>query len=71
MHSNLFSKRKKVLLCLFSYIIFKFFLLIFLPPVPKQEDYKATKLHFKNLADRYGNPIIVLDLTKVFNTHDD
>ncbi|XP_004141821.2 phosphoinositide phosphatase SAC2 [Cucumis sativus] len=39
---------------------------IFNPVVilPKQEDYKATKLHFKNLADRYGNPIIVLDLTK-------
>ncbi|XP_023513842.1 phosphoinositide phosphatase SAC2-like isoform X1 [Cucurbita pepo subsp. pepo] len=32
--------------------------------IPKQEDYKATKLHFKNLGDRYGNPIIVLDLTK-------
>lgn len=37
----------------------------FLPPVPKQGDYGATKLHFKNLADRYGNPIIILDLTKV------
>ncbi|CAK9310565.1 unnamed protein product [Citrullus colocynthis] len=39
---------------------------IFNPVVilPKQEDYKATKLHFKNLADRYGNPIIILDLTK-------
>ncbi|XP_022146583.1 phosphoinositide phosphatase SAC2-like [Momordica charantia] len=32
--------------------------------IPKQGDYGATKLHFKNLADRYGNPIIILDLTK-------
>lgn len=33
--------------------------------------YQATKLHFEDLAKRYGNPIIVLNLikvhTKIFN----
>ena len=33
--------------------------------------YQATKLHFEDLAMRYGNPIIVLNLikvrTKIFN----
>lgn len=27
-------------------------------------DYKATRLHFENLALRYGNPIIILNLIK-------
>lgn len=27
--------------------------------------YQATKLHFEDLAERYGNPIIVLNLIKV------
>jgi len=27
--------------------------------------YQATKLHFEDLAKRYGNPIIVLNLIKV------
>lgn len=30
----------------------------------KDPTYEATKLHFQNLADRYGNPIIVLNLVK-------
>lgn len=29
--------------------------------------YQATKLHFEDLANRYGNPIIVLNLIKVFS----
>lgn len=28
--------------------------------------YQATKLHFEDLAKRYGNPIIVLNLIKVY-----
>lgn len=32
--------------------------------------YHATKLHFDDLASRYGNPVIVLSLIKVDNlTH--
>jgi hypothetical protein len=27
-------------------------------------DYKTTKLHFENLEQRYGNPIIILNLIK-------
>jgi hypothetical protein len=27
-------------------------------------DYKATRLHFENLALRYGNPVIILNLIK-------
>ena len=27
--------------------------------------YEATRLHFEDLAERYGNPIIVLNLIKV------
>ncbi|KAL8466407.1 hypothetical protein ACS0TY_035489 [Phlomoides rotata] len=30
----------------------------------KDENYEATKLHFENLAKRYGNPIIILNLIK-------
>ncbi|CAN6451324.1 unnamed protein product [Victoria cruziana] len=30
----------------------------------KDEGYEATKLHFDNLVERYGNPIIVLNLVK-------
>ncbi|XP_031499785.1 phosphoinositide phosphatase SAC3-like [Nymphaea colorata] len=30
----------------------------------KDEAYEATRLHFKNLVERYGNPIIVLNLVK-------
>ncbi|ONL94265.1 Phosphoinositide phosphatase SAC2 [Zea mays] len=39
-------------------------------------DYKATRLHFENLALRYGNPIIILNLIKasaaslLFDTHE-
>lgn len=29
--------------------------------------YEATKLHFDDLSQRYGNPIIVLNLIKVIN----
>lgn len=29
--------------------------------------YQATKLHFEDLAKRYGNPIIVLNLIKVIH----
>lgn len=32
----------------------------------KDPGYKATRLHFINLAKRYGNPIIILNLIKVF-----
>ncbi|XP_072952707.1 phosphoinositide phosphatase SAC3-like isoform X1 [Typha angustifolia] len=32
--------------------------------VHNDEVYKATRLHFKNLASRYGNPIIILNLIK-------
>ncbi|THF94403.1 hypothetical protein TEA_025507 [Camellia sinensis var. sinensis] len=31
--------------------------------------YEATKLHFQDLAKRYGNPIIVLNLIKGFGEH--
>ena len=31
----------------------------------KDDAYHATKLHFENLAKRYGNPIIILNLIKV------
>lgn len=27
--------------------------------------YQATKLHFEDLVERYGNPIVVLNLIKV------
>ncbi|KAA8534734.1 hypothetical protein F0562_029824 [Nyssa sinensis] len=30
----------------------------------KDQNYKATRLHFENLAKRYGNPIIILNLIK-------
>ncbi|CAK7352300.1 unnamed protein product [Dovyalis caffra] len=30
----------------------------------KDQDYEATRLHFENLAKRYGNPIIILNLIK-------
>ncbi|KAK9697397.1 hypothetical protein RND81_08G035800 [Saponaria officinalis] len=30
----------------------------------KDQNYKATRLHFENLAMRYGNPIIILNLIK-------
>ncbi|XP_019196768.1 PREDICTED: phosphoinositide phosphatase SAC2-like isoform X2 [Ipomoea nil] len=30
----------------------------------KDQTYEATRLHFENLAKRYGNPIIILDLIK-------
>jgi hypothetical protein len=42
-------------------------------PVPvfpvhrKDVEYKATELHFQNLAARYGNPIVVLNLVKVLD----
>ncbi len=29
--------------------------------------YEATKLHFDDVAQRYGHPIIILNLTKVFS----
>ena len=31
----------------------------------KDLNYEATRLHFANLAKRYGNPIIILNLIKV------
>lgn len=31
----------------------------------KEPDYEATRLHFDNLVERYGNPIIILNLIKV------
>lgn len=31
----------------------------------KDQNYEATRLHFENLAKRYGNPIIILNLIKV------
>ena len=31
----------------------------------KDPNFEATRLHFENLAKRYGNPIIVLNLIKV------
>lgn len=31
----------------------------------KDKDYEATRLHFENLAKRYGNPIIILNLIKM------
>ncbi|XP_059431906.1 phosphoinositide phosphatase SAC3 [Corylus avellana] len=30
----------------------------------KDQNYEATRLHFENLANRYGNPIIILNLIK-------
>ncbi|CAN4084925.1 unnamed protein product [Withania somnifera] len=30
----------------------------------RDQTYEATRLHFENLAERYGNPIIILDLIK-------
>ncbi|KAM3394870.1 phosphoinositide phosphatase SAC3 isoform X1 [Capsicum galapagoense] len=30
----------------------------------RDQTYEATRLHFANLAERYGNPIIILDLIK-------
>ncbi|CAL0302218.1 unnamed protein product [Lupinus luteus] len=30
----------------------------------KDQDFEATRLHFENLAKRYGNPIIILNLIK-------
>ncbi|KAI4377032.1 hypothetical protein MLD38_014727 [Melastoma candidum] len=30
----------------------------------KDQTYEATRLHFENLVDRYGNPIIILNLIK-------
>uniref|UniRef100_A0A0A0KP83 SAC domain-containing protein n=1 Tax=Cucumis sativus TaxID=3659 RepID=A0A0A0KP83_CUCSA len=30
----------------------------------KDQNYEATRLHFENLAKRYGNPIIILNLIK-------
>ncbi|XP_020593025.1 phosphoinositide phosphatase SAC3-like isoform X2 [Phalaenopsis equestris] len=30
----------------------------------KDKDYEATRLHFENLVNRYGNPIIILNLIK-------
>ncbi|XP_050383838.1 phosphoinositide phosphatase SAC2-like [Argentina anserina] len=30
----------------------------------KDQNYEATRLHFKNLMERYGNPIIILNLIK-------
>nr|POF08838.1 phosphoinositide phosphatase sac2 [Quercus suber] len=32
--------------------------------VPEQLNYETTKLHFENLAKRYGKPIIILSLQK-------
>jgi hypothetical protein len=31
----------------------------------EQHNYKATRLHFKNLVKRYGKPIVILSLLKV------
>jgi hypothetical protein len=31
----------------------------------KEPNYEATRLHFDNLVERYGNPIIILNLIKV------
>jgi hypothetical protein len=36
-----------------------------LPVSKKDQNYEATRLHFENLAKRYGNPIIILNLIKV------
>lgn len=33
--------------------------------VNKDKGYEATKLHFDNLAERYGKPIVILNLIKV------
>ncbi|XP_020240406.1 phosphoinositide phosphatase SAC3 isoform X2 [Cajanus cajan] len=32
----------------------------------KDQNYQATRLHFENLAKRYGNPIIILNLIKSY-----
>lgn len=37
----------------------------FFPVSKKDQNYEATRLHFENLAKRYGNPIIILNLIKV------
>ncbi|KAE8647092.1 hypothetical protein Csa_022988 [Cucumis sativus] len=34
------------------------------PVSKKDQNYEATRLHFENLAKRYGNPIIILNLIK-------
>ena len=39
---------------------------LYMFPVSKKDhNYEATRLHFENLAKRYGNPIIILNLIKV------
>lgn len=37
-----------------------------LPVSRKDQNYEATRLHFENLAKRYGNPVIILNLIKVW-----
>lgn len=31
----------------------------------KDQNYEATRLHFENLVNRYGNPIVISNLIKV------
>lgn len=43
-----------------------FFSVYFILSVEKKDqNYEATRLHFDNLTDRYGSPIIILNLIKV------
>ncbi|PPD97031.1 hypothetical protein GOBAR_DD05980 [Gossypium barbadense] len=37
---------------------------LFFPVSKKDQSYEATRLHFENLVERYGNPIIILNLIK-------
>lgn len=52
-------------------LFFSLFYFSFLASVQRYDPtYEATKLHFEDLAKRYGNPIIVLNLIKVlFQIH--
>lgn len=47
--------------------LFEFYTILYLWLEVQRYDptYEATKLHFEDLAKRYGNPIIVLNLIKV------
>ena len=45
------------------YILLISFLLFLV--LRKDPNYEATRLHFENLAKRYGNPILILNLIKV------
>lgn len=60
-----------IVMCNMMYSVTKLHLLTLISystPVQRYDPtYQATKLHFEDLAKRYGNPIIVLNLIKVLS----